>query len=157
MREAADPVNAVAFDTLKFARTLRDKAHLTPEQAEGMADAMSEVFASGIPTKTDIADVRHDIEALRGATKADIDALRIATTADIDALRIATKAEFVAVRHDIKALRVETKTDLEALRLSIRADIATAKSDIIRWMFGMIGFQTVAILGAVGALVRSLH
>ena len=135
MREAADPVNAVAFDTLKFARTLRDKAHLTPEQVEEMADAMSEVFASGIPTKTDIADVRHDI----------------------DALRIATKAEFVAVRHDIEALRVETKTDIEALRLSTRADIATAKSDIIRWMFGMFGFQTVAILGAVGALVRSLH
>ena len=121
-------MNAVAFDTLKFARTLRDKAHLTPEQAEGMADAMSEVFASGIPTKTDIADVRHDIEALRIATKS-----------------------------DIAALRADTEADIEALRLSTRADIATAKSDIIKWMFGMIGFQTVAILGAVVALVRSLH
>ena len=150
-------MNAVAFDTLKFARNLREKAHLTPEQAEGMADAMSEVFASGIPTKGDIADVRHDIEALR-----------IATKADIEALRVETKAEFVAIRHDIEALRLSTKTDIdalrtstkadiEALRLSTRADIATAKSDIIKWMFGMIGFQTVAILGAVVALVRSLH
>ena len=123
-REPAAPVNAIAFDTLKFARNLREKAHLTPEQAEGMADAMSEVFASGIPTKTDIADVRHDIEAFRVTTQADI----------------------VAVRHDI-----------DALRLSTKADIATAKSDIIKWMFGMIGFQAVAILGAVVALVRSLH
>ena len=150
-------MNAVAFDTLKFARNLREKAHLTPEQAEGMADAMSEVFASGIPTKGDIADVRHDIEALR-----------IATKADIEALRVETKAEFVAIRHDIESLRLSTKTDIdalrtstkadiEALRLSTRADIATAKSDIIKWMFGMIGFQTVAILGAVVALVRSLH
>ncbi|MCJ2008613.1 DUF1640 domain-containing protein [Methylobacterium sp. J-092] len=117
-------MNAIAFDTLKFARNLREKAHLTPEQVEGMADAMSEVFASGIPTKTDIADVRHDIEAFRVTMQADI----------------------VAVRHDI-----------DALRLSTKADIATAKSDIIKWMFGMIGFQTVAILGAVVALVRSLH
>ncbi|TXM98280.1 DUF1640 domain-containing protein [Methylobacterium sp. WL8] len=110
-------MNAVAFDTLKFARSLREKAHLTPEQAEGMPDAMPEVFASGIPTKGDIVDVRHDIEALR----------------------------------------IVTKADIEALRLSARADIATAKSDIIESMFGMIGFQTVAILGAVVALVRSLH
>ncbi|TXN63246.1 DUF1640 domain-containing protein [Methylobacterium sp. WL6] len=117
-------MNVIAFDTLKFARKLRENAHLTPEQAEGMADAMSEVFASGIPTKTDVADVRHDIEAFRVTTQADI----------------------VAVRHDI-----------DALRLSTKADIATAKSDIIKWMFGMIGFQTVAILGAVVALVRSLH
>ncbi len=134
-REPAGPVNAIAFDTLKFVRNLREKAHLTPEQAEGMADAMSEVFASGIPTKTDIADVRHDIEAFRVTTQADI----------------------VAVRHDIDALRFSTKADIDALRLATRVDIATAKSDIIKWMFGMIGFQTVAILGAVVALVRSLH
>ncbi|TXM64562.1 DUF1640 domain-containing protein [Methylobacterium sp. WL120] len=139
-------MNAVAFYTRKFARILREKAHLTPEQAEGMADAMSEVFASGIPTKGDIADVRHDIEALR-----------IATKADIEAFRVETKADFVVIRHDIDALRTSTKSDIEALRLSTRADIATAKSDIVKSMFGMIGFQTVAILGAVVALVRSLH
>ena len=28
-------MSAVAFDTLKFAQTLRDRAMLTPEQAEG--------------------------------------------------------------------------------------------------------------------------
>ncbi|TXM76453.1 DUF1640 domain-containing protein [Methylobacterium sp. WL103] len=150
-------MNAVAFDTLQFARSLREKAHLTPEQAEGMPDAMSEVFASGIPTKGDIVDVRHDIEALRIVTKADIEALRAATKIDIEAFRVETKADFVVIRHDIDALRTSTKSDIEALRLSTRADIATAKSDIIKSMFGMIGFQTVAILGAFVALVRSLH
>ena len=111
-----------------------------------MADAMSEVFASGIPTKGDITDVRHDIEALRVATKT-----------DSEAFRVETKADFAAIRRDIDALRTSTKSDIEALRLSTHAGIATAKSDIIEWMFGMIGFQTVAILGAVVALVRSLH
>jgi hypothetical protein len=34
------PMTAVLFDTLELARALRDKAHFTPEQAEGAADAM---------------------------------------------------------------------------------------------------------------------
>ena len=111
-----------------------------------MPDAMSEVFASGIPNKGDIADARHDVEALRVATKT-----------DSEAFRVETKADFVAIRHDIDALRTSTKSDIEALLLSTHAGIATAKSDIIKWMFGMSGFQTVAVLGAVVALVRSPH
>ena len=121
-------MNAVAFDTLKFARSLRDKAHLPPDQAEGISDALAEVFAGSIPTKSDIDDVRSDIEALRISTKADLESLRLSTRADLDGLRLSTKA------------------DLEA-----------TKSDIIKWMFGTIGFQTVVVLGAVVALARSLH
>lgn len=110
-------MNAVAFDTLKFARSLRDKAHLPPDQAEGISDALAEVFAGSIPTKSDIDEVRSDIEALRLSTKADLDGLRLPTKADLEA----------------------------------------TKSDIIKWMFGTIGFQTVVVLGAVVALARSLH
>jgi hypothetical protein len=33
---------SVAFDTLKFARALRDKAHLPAEQAESIAEAFGE-------------------------------------------------------------------------------------------------------------------
>ena len=73
------------------------------EQAEGFADAIAEAVQSDLATKTDIAGVKTDIEALRAAT---------------------------------------------------RADIAEAKADIIKWMFGTIGFQTLIILGAVIALAR---
>jgi hypothetical protein len=87
---------AVPFDTLKLARALRDKAHFTPEQAEGAADAIAEAV------QTDLA----------------------------------------------------TKADLSALGSALRADIAEAKSEIIKWMFGTIGFQTIIILGGVIALLR---
>ena len=96
-------MTVAAFDTLKFARALREKAKLSPEQAEGFADAIAEAVQSDLATKTDIAGVKTDIEALRAAT---------------------------------------------------RADIAEAKADIIKWMFGTIGFQTLIILGAVIALAR---
>jgi hypothetical protein len=89
-------MTAVPFDTLKLARALRDKAHFTPEQAEGAADAIAEAV------QTDLA----------------------------------------------------TKADLSALGSDLRADIAEAKSEIINWMFGTTGVQTIIFLGGVVALLR---
>jgi len=56
---------AVAFDALKFARLLREKAKLSPEQAEGLADAMAEALQGDRVTKADLhaelADTRSEI------------------------------------------------------------------------------------------------
>ncbi|MCJ2096062.1 CCDC90 family protein [Methylobacterium sp. J-072] len=65
-------MTAVAFDTLRFVRTLRDKAKMSSEQAEGLADAIAEAIQNDLATKTDIAAVRTDIEALRLANRADL-------------------------------------------------------------------------------------
>jgi hypothetical protein len=35
-----------------------------------------------------------------------------------------------------------------------KTDLAETKAEIIKWMFGTIGFQTIVILGAVIALMR---
>lgn len=76
-------MSAAAFDTLRLARALRDKAHLTAEQAEGFADAISEALQSDLATKVDLegqtAALRSDtreaalrLEAKIEAAKADI-------------------------------------------------------------------------------------
>lgn len=83
---------AVAFDTLKFARTVREKAKLSPEQAEGLADAMAEALQGDLVTKADL-----------------------------------------------------------------RPELADTRSEIVRWVAGLIGFQTLAVIGAVVALARALH
>jgi len=124
-------MTAVAFDTLKFARALRDKAKLSPEQAEGLADALVDVFDGNIATKADIRDVQTDIQVVRS----DIESLTIQTCADIEALRL------------------ETKADIEA----VKGAIASAKVETVRWLVGAIGFQTLAVLGAVVALTRTIH
>lgn len=168
-------MTAVAFDTLKFARALRDKAKLSPEQAEGLADALVDVFDGNLATKADIYELRADVqivrgdiealkiqsradtEALRLATQGDIESLRVTTEADSDNLRLSTTAGLEGLRMEIKAgldgLRLETKADIEA----VKGAIASAKVETVRWLVGAIGFQTLAVLGAVIALTRTLH
>lgn len=54
------------------------------------------------------------------------------------------------VAHDDLA----TKADLAALKADLKTDIVEAKADILKWVVGAIGFQTVVILGALVSLVR---
>jgi uncharacterized tellurite resistance protein B-like protein len=83
---------AVAFDTLKFARTIRDKAKLSPERAEGLADAMAEVLQGDLVARADL-----------------------------------------------------------------RAELAETGAEIVRRVAGLIGLQTLTILGAVVAPAGSRH
>lgn len=55
----------VAFDTLKFAQTLRNKAQFTPAQAEGIALAFAEASSEQLATKSDIAALDTKIDLLR--------------------------------------------------------------------------------------------
>jgi hypothetical protein len=43
---------------------------------------------------------------------------------------------------------------LAKLEAKLEAKIAEAKADILKWVVGAIGFQTVVILGALVSLVR---
>ena len=43
-------MSAVAFDTLKFAQNLRDKANFSPAQAEGVSQAFSEAITDQLAT-----------------------------------------------------------------------------------------------------------
>ena len=45
-------MSGVAFDTLKSAQTLRDKAKLSPEQAEGISEAYAAATSEEMVTKT---------------------------------------------------------------------------------------------------------
>jgi hypothetical protein len=57
-------MSTIPFDTLKLARDLRDKAHFTQEQAEGVTNALAEAFQDNVATKDDIRDLRSDIRDL---------------------------------------------------------------------------------------------
>jgi hypothetical protein len=45
---------------------------------------------------------------------------------------------------------VSTKADVEAVRL----EVERSKNEILRWLIGTMGFQTVAIAGALVALLK---
>jgi len=68
---------------------------------------------------------------------------------DLDLSHLATRADLSELRHS-------TKGDIDALRQSTRTGIAELKADLLKWMVGAIGLQTVGAIGALIALPRML-
>ena len=66
-------MSAVAFDTLKLARTLRDTAKMSQEQAEGVADALAEAMSGAeLATKGDIRETELRLENKIETVRVDI-------------------------------------------------------------------------------------
>jgi len=112
-------MNALLFDTLRLSRTLRDKGHFTPEQAETLAEALGEAQHGDLATKADLLALEAKIDKVEAALEARID-------------------------------KVETKIGT----LATKAELADVRADILKWIVGAIGFQTVVMVGALITLVR---
>lgn len=66
-----------------------------------------------------------------------------------EALGEATQGD-LATKADLCEIELRLNAKMEA----VKADLAEAKADILKWVVGAIGFQTVVILGALVSLVR---
>ena len=77
----------LAFDTHKAVKVLRD-AGADEHLAEAVVDTIGSAMGENVATKTDIAELKTDIDALKVSTKADIDALKVSTKADIAELKV---------------------------------------------------------------------
>lgn len=134
-------MSVVAFDTHKFVKRLQE-AGFSEAQAEAVTFAVQEAASidlTALATKQDIAD-------LQRATKQNIVDLQQATKQDIADLQRATK-------QDASDLRRDAKQDV----IELRRDLAETKVEILKWLIGLIGFQTIAVLGGVAALITLIH
>jgi hypothetical protein len=90
-------MNAVPFDTLKFARKL-EASGMAPGTAAGTAEALAEAMTGAeLATKADIAGTHSAIAGTHTA----IDNLRTELKGEISALRAEVKSEIELLRRDL--------------------------------------------------------
>lgn len=132
-------MNAVPFDTLKFARKL-EASGMPASTAAGTAEALAEAMTGAeLATKTDIAGTH---TAIAGTYTA-IGNLRIELKGDIEALRTELKTE-------IGALRTELKGDISGLRTEVKSDIELLRRDLV------IKLGSISVIG-VGVLLAAMR
>src|SRR5262245_36272407 len=93
-------MTTVPFDTLKLATALRDQAHFSAEQAEGITRALGEAFEERVATREDISDLKHSVNEDISALKQDIANLR----QEVVSLRQETFNEIGNVRKELVIL-----------------------------------------------------
>jgi len=120
-------MSVVAFDTLKFAQTLRDKAKLTSEQAEGISEAFADAVSEQIATKSDFINL---------ATKQDLADLKKQDLAELDKKISGTKDDISSLKKDISGLQKDISglqkdiSELQKDMSGLKNDISGTKNDI---------------------------
>ncbi len=112
----------VAFDTLTYAKKLRD-AGFTQEQAEVQAHALADIVEERLATKQDIATLHHAIKELETSLRHDMKELETSLKRDIKELE-------TSLRHDIKELETSLQRDMKDMeyRMTIRLGAMLAVS-----------------------------
>jgi succinate dehydrogenase/fumarate reductase flavoprotein subunit len=121
-------MGAVAFDTLKFAKRLKE-AGFTEQQAEALAEAEAELFEAHLATKEDLAKLEHQAESIRTELKR-----------DLEEVRAELKRDIAEVQRRIEEVRAELKRDLKDLEYRL----------VIK-----LGAMLVVAVGVVAALLTS--
>ena len=70
---------------------------------------------------------------------------------------VATAADVAAVRAEVRESEVRLRGEIRESESRLHIEIADLRSEILKWVIGAIGFQTVIIIGAVAGLIRMLH
>jgi hypothetical protein len=149
-------MNAVAFDTLKLAQRL-EAAGLPVEHAQEMANALSETIGAAVVTREyldlRLGEVRAGLDLRLGEMRAGLDLRLGEMRAGLD-LRLGETRAGLDLR--LGEMRAEVDLRLGEIRtaMATKVELAEAKGEVLKWLFGAVGLQTLAILGGVAALLR---
>jgi len=103
-------------------------------------------------TIIEIEKVRGEIKALETSTTVAIKELETSTTVAIKELETSTTVEIGKVRGDIKALELSTTLAITDLGTSTKISISESKTEIIKWMTGIVMAQIGLIIAAIKLL-----
>ena len=167
-----------AFDSLAYAKEM-EAGGFTRQQSEAFAAAQGKILkdafaASELATKTDIRDVRDEIQDVRAELKADIQDVRN----EIQAVRTELKADIQDVRNEIQAVRTELKADIQDVRNEIqdvrnevqdvRLDVQNVRNEVkgvemrlLRWQIGIgaaiVSFMLAGFGGIAAIMAKALE
>ncbi len=145
-------MTVLALDTHEVVKELL-AAGFTNVQAEAVTRVVrraQDVDLSNLATKGDLAAVRTDLQAEIASVRTDLHAA-------IASVRTDLHAEIASVRTELQLGLAAAKADLAATKASFERSLADTKTELLKWIIGAIGVQTVLILGAVVTLVRMMH
>ncbi len=100
-------MTAIAFDTLKFAKRLKE-AGFTEQQAEALAAAEAELIEENLSTK-------RDLKELEVALKGDLKELETSLERDLKELETVLRGEIRQLDLKIEQVRADVKCDLKGL------------------------------------------
>ena len=149
-------MSAVALDTLKFTKRLRE-AGVPDKQAEAEAEAVHEALREIVSDfdRNRLKEVatKQDIKALDTSTQIAVKELDARTetvrdnlSRDIKALEASNKLDFKELDAKIETVRDFLRRDIKESELKLEAKIADSHANLVKWVVsaGLVQFALIA-------------
>ena len=138
------------IDTLKAARRLQEEDTFDEDQAERIAEVLSELDVASA-TKEDLSELEERltdrIDRLDG---------KVATKVELESLRSETQAGIESVREEmqmgLEPVREETQTGLESVRNEIKAGLESVRNELGKKIEEKHSATVQIVVTAVGVL-----
>ena len=127
--------NVLAFDTLAYARRLKE-AGVATAQAEAPAEAVRDAVTEGVATKADIAGVENEVVGVKGEV------------AHLKTEVVGVKSEVAGVKKDVSRL------DGRLGRLEEKVETRAGKADLFKVALGVVVAQTTLTVALTVALIE---
>ena len=149
---------SMAFDTLAYAKKLK-AVGFTDDQAETQVLLLSEVLATQLSTKADIAqvdvhilEIRRDIELIRR----DMKEMDTGLKRDMEAME-------TGLKHDMREMETGLKRDMKEMETGLKRDMKEMETGFKREMKALedrmvikLGGLMVVAVGAMATLIKIL-
>jgi phenylalanyl-tRNA synthetase alpha subunit len=150
---------AYAFDTLAFAKRLRDGG-IPEREAEVHAEAAREFIMTELVTKTDLDATRREletsIETVRRELTTSIENVRQELTTSIENVRQELTTSIANTRAELKAMIVALGDDMKAMRREFAASLDHRDARLLLRVGIMMGSMLTLGFGIMAALIK-LH
>jgi DNA-binding transcriptional MerR regulator len=144
---------ALAIDTLKFAKRLREAGFSDPQAEAVIATVQDASEGADLVTGADLGAVRAELKADIAELRAELGEVRAELKADIAGLRAELKADIAELRAELKAGIAAVRSELREAELRFEARLEAVKADILNRVFGLIlGAVVVNVVAIVGAM-----
>lgn len=151
-------MTAIAFDTLRFAKRLKE-AGFTEQQAEALAIAEAELIADNLATKRDLKDLegvlQRDLAQIEAGLKREIKTL----DAKVEQIHAGLTRDIKDLDAKVEQIRAEIKRDIEELRADLK-DLETKAfremKDLEYRMTIKLGTLMVVAIRAMATLAKLL-
>jgi DNA anti-recombination protein RmuC len=140
-------MNVIAIDTLEVMQELK-AAGFTEAQAESVTRIVrraQDVDLSALSSKNDLAGMKSDLQL----SLAELELKLAKVQAELQ--RDLTKIQ-AELQRDLTKIQAELQRDLA----EVKRDLSYTKTELLKWIIGSLGVQTIVILGAVVALARAI-
>jgi hypothetical protein len=120
-------MHALTFDTLKFARRLKEAGmdpHLAEEQAEALAEVLSAKFDT-LVEKRDLAELRQELLREIASLRQEMESANAALRKDMEASDAALRQEMEAIRKEMQLLEQRLIIKLGAMLVVATGVLAT--------------------------------